>query len=114
MVVDYDLLPAYTDAFESMLGDAVLYDEVGSNVVVDSTAMGMPALSGDDFFTGCDVVVSGRFVNQRMAPCPLEPCAAGARGGSTAGSTCGCRRSTCKASACSPRRAASTPRPCAS
>ena len=38
-----------------------------SNVVVDSTAMGMPGLSDGDFFAGCDVVVSGHLVNQRMA-----------------------------------------------
>jgi carbon-monoxide dehydrogenase large subunit len=78
VIVEYDPLPAYTDAVQSMAGDTLLYDAVGSNVVVDSTAMGMPGLSGDDFFAGCDVVVSGRFVNQRMAPCPLEPRAAGA------------------------------------
>jgi aerobic carbon-monoxide dehydrogenase large subunit len=78
VIVDYDLLPTYTHAFAAMTGETVLYDEVGSNVVVDSTAMGMPGISGDDFFAGCDVVVSGRFVNQRMAPCPLEPRAAGA------------------------------------
>ena len=32
----------------------------------------MPDVTGDDFFSDCEVVVKGRFVNQRLAPCPLE------------------------------------------
>lgn len=32
----------------------------------------MPDVTGDDFFADCDVVVKGRYVNQRVAPCPLE------------------------------------------
>ena len=44
----------------------------GSNVVVDSTVWGMPGVTGDEFFADCEVVVKGRYVNQRVAPCPLE------------------------------------------
>ena len=36
-------------------------------------------------FDGCDVVVSGTLVSQRMAPCPLEPRSAAAVRGETAG-----------------------------
>ena len=50
----------------------LLYDGAGSNVVFDSTALGMPDLTGDEFFADCEVTVTGRFVNQRVAPCPLE------------------------------------------
>jgi carbon-monoxide dehydrogenase large subunit len=32
----------------------------------------MPDVTGDEFFADCDVVVKGRYVNQRVAPCPLE------------------------------------------
>ena len=32
----------------------------------------MPDNTGDEFFADCAVVVTGRFVNQRVAPCPLE------------------------------------------
>ena len=78
VVVDYDVLDAYVDPLAAMTGDTLLFDAVGSNVVVDSTAMGMPGLSDGDFFAGCEVVVSGHLVNQRMAPCPLEPRAAAA------------------------------------
>ena len=49
-----------------------LYPAAGSNVVFDSTALGMPGLTDESFFEGCDVVVSERLVNQRLAPCPLE------------------------------------------
>ena len=38
----------------------------------DTTALGMPDLTGDEFFADCEVTVTGRFVNQRVAPCPLE------------------------------------------
>jgi carbon-monoxide dehydrogenase large subunit len=75
VVVDYDVLP-FLDVAAALAGDTLLYDELGTNVIADSTAAGLPGVGGDDFFAGCDVVVSGRFVNQRMAPCPLEPRAA--------------------------------------
>ena len=78
VVVDYDVLDAYVDPLAAMAGDTLLFDGAGNNVVFDSTAMGMPGLSDGDFFAGCDVVVSGHFVNQRMAPCPLEPRSAAA------------------------------------
>jgi carbon-monoxide dehydrogenase large subunit len=38
----------------------------------------MPENTGDEFFADCEVVVEGRFVNQRVAPCPLEVRAAAA------------------------------------
>ena len=38
----------------------------------DSTAVGAPDVTGDEYFADCEVVVKGRFVNQRVAPCPLE------------------------------------------
>ena len=72
VVVDYDVLEAYIDPLAAMAGDTLLFEAAANNVVVDSTSMGMPGLSDDDFFAGCEVVVSGHFVNQRMAPCPLE------------------------------------------
>jgi carbon-monoxide dehydrogenase large subunit len=32
----------------------------------------MPDNTGDAMFADCEVVVKGRYVNQRVAPCPLE------------------------------------------
>jgi carbon-monoxide dehydrogenase large subunit len=70
---DYDVLPAYTDMMAAMAPDATLiYEACGSNIVFDTTALGIPANTGDDFFKGCEVVVRGEFMNQRVAPCPLE------------------------------------------
>ena len=40
--------------------------------LTDSTAVGAPDVTGDEYFAGCEVVVKGRFINQRVAPCPLE------------------------------------------
>ena len=72
VIVDYDVLPAQVDIEASLAGGALLYDAAGSNVAFDTTALGMPDNTGDDYFAGCEVVVKGRFVNQRVAPCPLE------------------------------------------
>lgn len=72
VVVDYDVLDALIDVEDALASTTLIYDDAGSNVVFDTTAIGMPDLSGDEFFDGCDVVVRGRFVNQRVAPCPLE------------------------------------------
>ncbi|MET0146218.1 MAG: xanthine dehydrogenase family protein molybdopterin-binding subunit [Ilumatobacteraceae bacterium] len=73
VIVDYDVLDAVVDPIEAMTSSTVLYDAVGTNVVHDSTTtMGLPDLTGDDLFAGCEVTVSGTFVNQRVAPCPLE------------------------------------------
>ena len=70
---DYDVLPAYTDMMAAMAPDATLiYEACGSNIVFDTTALGIPANTGDEFFKGCEVVVRGEFMNQRVAPCPLE------------------------------------------
>ena len=35
-------------------------------------ALGLPDNTGDEYFADCEVVVSGKFLNQRVAPCPLE------------------------------------------
>ena len=70
---DYEVLPAYTDMMQAMApGATLLYDACGSNVVFDTTALGLPENTGDDFFKDCEVVARGTFMNQRVAPCPLE------------------------------------------
>ena len=72
VVVDYDLLEVYVDPEVALAGTTLLYDAAGSNAVFDSTALGMPDLTGDEYFADCEVTVSGTFINQRVAPCPLE------------------------------------------
>ncbi len=71
-IIDYDVLPALIDVEEAMTSATLLYESTGSNVVFDTMVLGMPDNTGDAFFEGCEVVVKGRFVNQRVAPCPLE------------------------------------------
>ena len=73
VVVDYDVLEAVVDPEDALSSSStILYEAAGSNVVFDSTALGAPDLTGDEFFADCEVTASGTFVNQRVAPCPLE------------------------------------------
>ena len=72
VVIDYDFLEPLVDMEAAMASDVRIFDGIANNVVFDSVAVGMPDVSGDDFFADCEVVVEGRFVNQRLAPCPLE------------------------------------------
>ena len=55
----------------------LLFPESGTNVAARS---GSPE-HDEKLFDGCDVVVSGTLVSQRMAPCPLEPRSAAAEVG---------------------------------
>jgi carbon-monoxide dehydrogenase large subunit len=72
VIVDYDVLEALVDIEQAMTSASLLYETAGSNVAFDTTVIGMPDNTGDAFFADCEVVASGRFVNQRVAPCPLE------------------------------------------
>jgi carbon-monoxide dehydrogenase large subunit len=72
VIVDYDVLDALINIEESMTSTNLLYEACGSNVVFDTTALGIPENTGEAFFAGCEVVVTGKFMNQRVAPCPLE------------------------------------------
>ena len=70
--VDYEPLEVLLDVETSVASSTLLYPNAGSNAVFDSTALGMPGMTDDSFFEGCDVLVTQRLVNQRVAPCPLE------------------------------------------
>ena len=72
VIIDYDFLEPLVDMEAAMASDVRIFDDIPHNVVFDSLAVGMPDVTGDDFFADCEVVVEGRFVNQRLAPCPLE------------------------------------------
>ncbi|CAB4549983.1 MAG: molybdopterin-dependent oxidoreductase [Actinobacteria bacterium] len=72
VIVDYDVLPAVVDMEDALTTSTLIHESAGSNVVFDTTVLGIPENSGDAFFEGCEVVVKGRFLNQRVAPCPLE------------------------------------------
>jgi carbon-monoxide dehydrogenase large subunit len=74
VAIDYDPLPVVVDVEEAARDEVLLFPELGTNV-----AMRLPFPTSDDLFDGCEVVVSGRFRNQRVAPCPMEPRATAAR-----------------------------------
>ena len=72
VIADYDVLEAFVDVEAAMMSSTLVYEGAGSNVVFDTTVLGIPENTGEAFFKDCDVVVTGRFMNQRVAPCPLE------------------------------------------
>ncbi|MGY1642101.1 xanthine dehydrogenase family protein molybdopterin-binding subunit [Geodermatophilus sp. SYSU D00703] len=75
--VDYDPLPVVLDMEEAVKGDADLcHDHIESNTayhfVFDAGEAGTGA-DTDQAFADADVVVSRRFVNQRLIPAFMEP-----------------------------------------
>jgi len=76
--IDIDPLPAVVDLREALTSDTHLYEAAGGNAVFDSTVFGASVNSGEEFFADCEVVVTVEALNQRVAPCPMEPRAAAA------------------------------------
>ena len=66
VIVDYDPLPAVTDAETALADDVLLFPSTGTNIALDIPGKG--AVDVD----ACEVVVRQRIVNQRVAACPLE------------------------------------------
>jgi carbon-monoxide dehydrogenase large subunit len=66
--VDYEDLPVVIDPREAARDETLLFPEVGTNV-----CMSQPAARDEALFDGCDAVVSGTVVSQRLAASPLEP-----------------------------------------
>ncbi len=71
-IIDYETLEPLIDLEHAMTSMNLIYEECGSNIVMGTVEMGMPDNTGDELFKDCEVVVKGRFMNQRVAPCPLE------------------------------------------
>jgi aerobic carbon-monoxide dehydrogenase large subunit len=72
VVVDYDPLPAVVDPEKALEdGAPLLFPDHGSNIALDLAVMG--ATEDPAILEGCEVVVSGRFLNQRVAAIPMEP-----------------------------------------
>ncbi|NBQ04821.1 MAG: xanthine dehydrogenase family protein molybdopterin-binding subunit, partial [Actinobacteria bacterium] len=71
-VIEYETLEPLIDVEQAMNSKTLIYEECGSNIVMGTVEMGMPDNTGDALFKDCEVVVKGRFMNQRVAPCPLE------------------------------------------
>ena len=77
VVIDIDSLPAVIGAVDARRDEILLFPEVGTNLAATHAA------GSDDEppFAECEVVVEGTFVNQRLAPCPIETRVAAARWG---------------------------------
>ena len=68
VAVEYEPLEAVIDMEVALAADSpLLWPEHGSNVASTSSSSW-----DDDVLEGADVVVRGRFVNQRLAPVPME------------------------------------------
>lgn len=67
VVVEYEPLPVVIDPLDARRDENLLFPGAGTNTAFVIDFGGDPAL-----FDGCEVVVEGDFVNQRVAPCPLE------------------------------------------
>lgn len=71
--VEFEPLPAVVDPLEACTADVLLFPQHGSNVVVN-----FPSSQEVDF-SGCEVVISQRLINRRIAPSPLEARVAASR-----------------------------------
>ena len=65
--VEYEPLPVVVDPERALAGEALLFPAAGTNV-----CMAHPVEHDEALFDGCDAVVTGRLVSQRLAACPLE------------------------------------------
>ena len=66
--VDYDILPAVTSIEAALKDETLLFPAAGTNIAVT----GGGDTSDDSIFDGCDIVVEGDIVNQRVAALPME------------------------------------------
>ena len=66
--IDYEALAAVVTTGDALTDEVVLFDSAGTNLV----ATGTGGASEPPPFDACDVVVEQTFVNQRLAPCPIE------------------------------------------
>ncbi len=69
VVIDYEPLPPVLDIATAAESDVHLFPEAGTNVMLEATG----ANPEPPDFSTCEVVVEAEMVNQRVAPCPLEP-----------------------------------------
>ncbi|MGI5126144.1 xanthine dehydrogenase family protein molybdopterin-binding subunit [Pseudonocardia sp. CA-107938] len=73
--IDYDPLPAVVDLEAALSDEVVLFEDLGTNLV---GGFGHDEEFDEHLFDDCDVVVTQRIVNQRLAAAPLETRAASA------------------------------------
>lgn len=67
VVIDYEQLPTLVTTDQSLVGDTLIHPGLESNIVA-----GFAPMPAEIDFTACEVAVSERVANQRMAPAPIE------------------------------------------
>ncbi len=67
VVVDAEPLPPVVGVEAALRDETLLFPEAGTNV-----CLAFPGERDEALFAGCEVVLRHRFVNQRVAPAPLE------------------------------------------
>jgi aerobic carbon-monoxide dehydrogenase large subunit len=67
--VEYEPLPVVIDPADAARDETFLFPDVGTNVCVQNP----PRNPDPGLFDGCDVVVNGSTVSQRLSACPIEP-----------------------------------------
>jgi aerobic carbon-monoxide dehydrogenase large subunit len=71
VVVEYAPLPAVVDMESALTSSTLLFEDHGTNICLDLGAMFGPP-SDNSNFADCEVVVTERVVNNRVAAAPLE------------------------------------------
>ena len=66
--VDYEQLPAVPSIEAALAAESLLFPDAGTNVCTQ----GRGEISDESIFDGCDVIVEGDVVNQRVACLPME------------------------------------------
>ena len=72
MIVDYDPLERPRRPRGGARRHHAIYPDAGSNVVFDTATLGMPEVTGDEFFDGCDVVGQGPGRQPARRPVPAR------------------------------------------
>lgn len=68
IIVEYDPLPPVITLEDALSDETLLFPEVGTNVMLDESG----GTEGPPDFDDCEVVLETEFINQRVAPAPLE------------------------------------------
>jgi carbon-monoxide dehydrogenase large subunit len=68
VAVDYDILPAVPSIEAALKDESLLFPDAGTNTAITGGA----DTTDDSIFEGCDVIVEGDIVNQRVAALPME------------------------------------------
>ncbi len=69
VAVEYDSLPAVTDAREAVRDEVLLFESFGTNTCIHVT----PPEPDPQLFDDCEVVISGTMESQRISALPIEP-----------------------------------------